>query len=115
MIKLKRGIYIIFLSLILLAGSKKAFAFQDQNKQKESVKIGLLIADSTSLEARNGAELAIKEVNKQGGIHGRRVELITRSMEGAWGSGSKEVVDLVFNEDIWAILGSHDGRNAHLV
>ncbi len=36
-------------------------------------------------------------------------------MEGVWGSGSKEVVDLVFNEDVWAILGSHDGRNAHLV
>jgi len=115
MIKLEKGIYIIFLTVFFLTSSKGALAMQYQNRLNESVKIGLLIADSTSIEARNGAELAIKEVNEQGGINGRRIKLITRSMEGVWGSGSKEVVDLVFNEDIWAILGSHDGRNAHLV
>jgi branched-chain amino acid transport system substrate-binding protein len=115
MVKLGKGICIILLSVLFLASSKEAFALQNQNRPNESVKIGLLIADSTSIEARNGAELAIKEVNEQGGIHGRRIKLITRSMEGVWGSGSSEVVDLVFNEDIWAILGSHDGRNAHLV
>jgi len=101
--------------VFFLASTKEALALQYQNGLNESVKIGLLIADSTSIEARNGAEFAIKEVNEQGGINGRRIKLITRSMEGAWGSGSSEVVDLVFNEDIWAILGSHDGRNAHLV
>lgn len=115
MIKLEKSICIIFLSVFFLASSKEALALQNQNKLNEPVKIGLLIADSTSIEARNGAELAIKEVNEQGGIHGRRIELITRSMEGVWGSGSSEVVDMVFNEDVWAILGSHDGRNAHLV
>ena len=115
MVKLGKGIYIIFLSVFFLASSKEALALQYQNSLGESVKIGLIIADSTSVEARNGAELAIKEINEQGGIIGRRIKLITRSMEGAWGSGSSEVVDLVFNEDVWAILGSHDGRNAHLV
>ena len=115
MVKLGKGIYIIFLSVFFLASSKEALALQYQNSLGESVKIGLIIADSTSVEARNGAELAIKEINEQGGVIGRRIKLITRSMEGAWGSGSSEVVDLVFNEDVWAILGSHDGRNAHLV
>jgi branched-chain amino acid transport system substrate-binding protein len=115
MVKLGKGIYIIFLSVFFLVSSKEARALQYQNGPNESVKIGLLIADSTSIEARNGAELAIKEVNEQGGINGRRIKLITRSLEGVWGSGSREVVDLVFNEDVWAILGSHDGRNAHLV
>ena len=115
MVKLGKGICIILLSVFFLASSKEAFALQYQKKLNEPVKIGLLIADSTSIEARNGAELAIKEINEQGGIQGRRIKLITRSMEGVWGSGSSQVVDLVFNEDIWAILGSHDGRNAHLV
>jgi len=115
MVKLGKGIYIVFLTVFFLASSKEAFALQYQNGPNESVKIGLLIADSTSIEARNGAELAIKEVNEQGGINGRPIKLITRSMEGVWASGSSEVVDLVFNEDVWAILGSHDGRNAHLV
>jgi len=35
-------------------------------------------------------------------------------MEGPWGTGSKQAVDLIFKEEVWAILGSHDGRNAHL-
>ena len=29
--------------------------------------------------------------------------------------GSKQAVDLIFEENVWALLGSHDGRNAHLV
>ncbi len=36
-------------------------------------------------------------------------------MEGPWGTGSKQAVELIFDEEVWAILGSHDGRNAHLV
>jgi branched-chain amino acid transport system substrate-binding protein len=36
-------------------------------------------------------------------------------MEGPWGTGSKQAVDLVFDQKVWAMLGSHDGRNAHLV
>ena len=115
MVKLGKGICIILLSVFFLGSSKDAFALQYQKKLNEPIKIGLLIADSTSFEARNGAELAIKEINEQGGIQGRRIKLITRSMEGVWGSGSSQVVDLVVNADIWAILGSHDGRNAHLV
>ena len=36
-------------------------------------------------------------------------------MEGPWGTGSKQAVNLIFNEEVRALLGSHDGRNAHLV
>ena len=36
-------------------------------------------------------------------------------MEGPWGTGSKQAVDLIFEDEVWALLGSHDGRNAHLV
>ena len=36
-------------------------------------------------------------------------------MEGPWGTGSKQAVNLVFDEEVVAMLGSHDGRNAHLV
>jgi len=36
-------------------------------------------------------------------------------MEGPWGTGSKQAVNLIFEEEVWALLGSHDGRNAHLV
>jgi branched-chain amino acid transport system substrate-binding protein len=36
-------------------------------------------------------------------------------MEGPWGTGSKQTVTMIFDENVVAILGSHDGRNAHLV
>jgi len=114
-VKSGKEIYIIFLSVFFFVSSKEALAWQAQENFDEPLKIGLIISDSTAVEARNGAELAVKRVNENGGINGRPVQLITRSMEGAWGSGSKEVVDLVFKENIWAILGSHDSRNAHLV
>lgn len=90
-------------------------AQQLQKIPAEPVKIGLLIPDFNAIEAKYGAELAIAEVNEKGGVYGRPIQLITRSLEGSWGTGSKEVVDLVFKEKIWAIMGSHDGRNAHLV
>jgi len=79
------------------------------------VRIGLLIQDRTSLAAKQGAELAIKMTNETGGINSRPVQLITKGMEGPWGTGSKQAVDLIFEDKVWALLGSHDGRNAHLV
>jgi len=36
-------------------------------------------------------------------------------MEGPWGTGSKQAVNLIFEERAGALIGLHDGRNAHLV
>ena len=83
--------------------------------QDKTVNIGLLIPDNKSIAAMQGAEIAIREANAEGGLNGTPFRLVTRSMEGPWGTGSKEAVNLVFEEHVWAILGSHDGRNAHLV
>jgi branched-chain amino acid transport system substrate-binding protein len=80
-----------------------------------SIKIGLLVQKSTSVEAKNGASLAIAEANYRGGFKGRNFELVIKSMEGPWGTGSKQAVDMIFNDEVIAIVGLHDGRNAHLV
>ncbi len=82
---------------------------------KQTIKIGLLIQDNKSVEARQASELAIFNANQPGGYKGIKFELIVRSMEGPWGTGSKQAVSLVFDEDVVAMAGSHDGRNAHLV
>jgi branched-chain amino acid transport system substrate-binding protein len=84
-------------------------------QKPEPVKIGLLVQDNASLSAKQGAELAVKLVNEKGGINGRPLQIISKSMEGPWGTGSKQAVELIFEENVWALLGSHDGRNAHLV
>ncbi len=80
-----------------------------------TIKIGLLIQDKNSAEPLQASELAIRNANLTNGYKGIKFELIVRSMEGPWGTGSKQAVSLVFDENVVAMLGSHDGRNAHLV
>jgi branched-chain amino acid transport system substrate-binding protein len=82
---------------------------------KAEIKIGLLISDLDDLAAKHGAELAIRQANANGGYSGHPFQLIVRSVEGPWGTGSKESVNLIFDEEVVAIAGSLDGRNAHLV
>ncbi len=89
-------------------------AIQKPDGPDQSVKIGLLISDSRSLAAKQGAEMAIKKANEIGGFKGKPFRLIVRTMEGPWGSGSKEAVNMIFDEKVVALLGSHNGRNAHL-
>jgi len=81
---------------------------------EDTIKIGLLIKNRNSVAAINGAEIAIQEANDKGGCNGKPFKLEIRFMEGPWGTGSKEAVSLIFEEKVWAIMGSHDGRNAHL-
>jgi len=83
-------------------------------KQGETIKIGLLIPDKEALAAKHGAELAIRKSNSKGGYSGLPFQLVVRSTEGPWGAGSKESVSLVFDDEVVAIMGSLDGRNAHL-
>jgi branched-chain amino acid transport system substrate-binding protein len=92
--------------------------FQTINKGDQpgkTIKIGLLIQDQNFLPARHAAELAIQKANITGGYNGIPFELVELSMEGPWGTGSKQAVDLIFEKEVVAILGSNDGRNAHLV
>ncbi|MCD6565129.1 MAG: ABC transporter substrate-binding protein [Bacteroidales bacterium] len=84
------------------------------SKQGETIKIGLLIPDKEALAAKHGAELAIRKANEKGGYSGIPFQLIVRSTEGPWGTGSMESVSLVFDDKVVAIMGSLDGRNAHL-
>jgi len=81
----------------------------------DSINIGLLVQNNKSTAARQAAELAISIANQKRGADETRFRLIVRSMEGPWGTGSRQAVSLVFDEHVAALLGSHDGRNAHLV
>jgi branched-chain amino acid transport system substrate-binding protein len=92
--------------------------FQTINKgdlSGKTVKIGLLIQDRNFVAAKHAAELAVRRANQSGGYEGVPFELVVLSMEGPWGTGSKQTVDLIFEKEVVAILGSNNGRNAHLV
>ena len=87
---------------------------KDPGNIVDTVKIGLLIQDSKYIAARDGANLAIIKANKEAA--GRKITfgLVVRSMEGPWGTGSKQATSLIFDDKVVALIGSHDGRNAHL-
>jgi len=85
----------------------------------DTVKVGLLIpADDLGAAVQRGAELAVREST---GVSRSRlpasppIELVVRTVEGPWGSGTKDIVDLVFDDEVVAILGGLDGRSAHLI
>jgi branched-chain amino acid transport system substrate-binding protein len=110
---MSKGFFLYSALVVLLF--QHGLAQQAYTGNANTIKIGLLVNDQTSFEAQNAAELAVRLANEKARANGNRFQLITRSMEGAWGTGSNEAVNLVFEERVWAILGSHDSRNAHLV
>lgn len=103
--------------LYLLVGHYTLIGYPQSNPKQllNPVKIGLLISDKNAVAAKHGAELAILQANKKGGLNGLSFELVVRSMEGPWGSGAKEAVKMIFDDKVCAIMGSTDGRNAHVV
>ncbi len=111
----KQSLLICIILFLQATDSLNAFALTLMQQPENIIKIGLLVPDKTTIAAIEGAELAIKEANRNGGINGTQLQLMVKSMEGPWGTGSKQAVSLIFEEKVWALFGSHDGRNAHLV
>jgi len=113
--RLSKTIYQACLIITVIIFTSGIAFTQDPSHPWQSVKIGLLIQDSSWTSAVHGAELAISKTNDNGGLNGRMFQLVVRSMEGPWGTGSKQAVNLIFEEKVVALIGLHNGRNAHLV
>ncbi|NQV33662.1 MAG: ABC transporter substrate-binding protein [Phycisphaeraceae bacterium] len=60
------------------------------------------------------ATLAIEQANLAGGFHGRPFKLITGWSENPWGSGVKALTHMVYQDQVWAIIGGIDGPSTHL-
>lgn len=59
----------------------------------------------TGIDMRDGALLAIEEVNKIGGINGRRIELIVKDDKSDPQEAARIAKDFVSNPDIIAVIG----------
>ncbi len=88
-------------------------------KDLEEVKIGWFgPSDAHHPEAGTmwlAASLAIEEANRVGGYNGLPFRLIPAWSENPWGTGVKDVARLVYEQNVWAIIGAPDGPSAHLV
>ena len=101
-----------WLALLLFSGNLRS---QEVKAGGPKIKIGLLVPSESHVEAVYGAQYVVDRINEQGGLLGSEVELLVRYLDGPWGQGTNQVVDLVYKEKVMAILGAHHGRNAHLV
>lgn len=87
---------------------------QQKGEFETYIPIGLLVDKSNETEASSAALHAVELINDKGGVRGKKINLIIRSVEGTWGAGSGKIVDLVFKDKVIAIVGSLDARNTHL-
>jgi branched-chain amino acid transport system substrate-binding protein len=83
----------------------------------DAVRIGVLgpEKDPEGLELRAGVQLALEEVNCQGGYHGSiPYEMVFRADDGFWGVVASRVVDLAYDDKVWTIIGGLDGQRTHI-
>jgi len=60
------------------------------------------------------ARMAVDEANRRGGYRGKPFRIVARWSENPWGTGVAEVVRMVYDEKVWAIVGGIDGPSTHL-
>jgi len=82
------------------------------------IRIGLFLPTNTKSDYHqsliNAAILATEEINLTGGYNGIPYKLVKRWSNDPWGSGSKEMINLVYKDSVWAIIGSIDGDATHV-
>ena len=62
----------------------------------------------------HGAQLAIDEANARGGYGGKPFRLKIHNDAATWGASSNEIVKMVYDEKVWAMLGSISGDSTHI-
>ena len=60
------------------------------------------------------AQMAVEEANATGGYNGLKFRLVPVWSEDPWGTGIKGLIQLVYAEGVWALVGAPDGPSAHL-
>jgi len=60
------------------------------------------------------AGLAVEEANREGGYRGRPFRLVPAWSDNPWGSGVAQLARMVYDDGVWAIVGSIDGATTHL-
>jgi branched-chain amino acid transport system substrate-binding protein len=61
-----------------------------------------------------GASLAVEEVNRDGGYHGKPFRLVPGWSDSPWAAGVVQVTRMAYEQRVWAILGAIDGASAHI-
>ena len=82
------------------------------------IRIGLFLPmnsdDEINSSFQKAADLAIEEINNSRGQSSLPYRLIKRWSDDPWGAGSKEMIKLVYEDSVWAVIGSQNGETSHI-
>ncbi|MCP4896210.1 MAG: amino acid ABC transporter substrate-binding protein [bacterium] len=70
--------------------------------------------DPVSTAMNQGAQLAVEHANSDGGVNGVPVRLVQRWADNPWSAGAREVVRLVYEDQVRALVGSVDSASTHI-
>ncbi|MGO8746807.1 MAG: ABC transporter substrate-binding protein [Thermoguttaceae bacterium] len=72
--------------------------------------------ETLGIKMAQGCQLAIDEANARGGYLKRKIpfELVVHNDSALWGASGNEIINMRYNDQCWAILGSVDGANSHI-
>ncbi len=81
----------------------------------KDIPIGLFAPSDESQPAAHavyrGALLAVEQANIDGGYRGVPFRLVRRWARDPWAAGSKEMINLVYRDNVWAVIAFKDGAD----
>ncbi len=84
----------------------------------KSIKIGLFSPyqqdGGVARAIIQGVSLAIEQANAEGGYQSVPFSVVQRWADDPWGAGSKEMIKLVYQDRVWAVIGSINGDATHI-
>jgi ABC-type branched-subunit amino acid transport system substrate-binding protein len=80
----------------------------------DAVKIGLFMPLAGNEPVINAAHLAVTHLNRSGGYRGIPFSVIRRWATDPWGAGSLEMIRLIYEDRVHAVIGSVDGAATHV-
>ena len=86
--------------------------------QLDEIRIGLFAPTDSSHpvggQMYRAAQLAVEQVNASGRFGGVPLRIVTRWDDDPWRGGSKQMIKLVYEDSVWAVIGSVNGEATHI-
>lgn len=113
---MKKIIGLLFASTMLLTacgnpgGGTSGGSNKENSKESDTIKIGLNLELSGAVAAygnqeKDGAQLAVDEINEKGGINGKKIELVIKDNKSDTAEAAAVAANLTTKENVVAIIG----------
>ncbi|MEG0285410.1 MULTISPECIES: ABC transporter substrate-binding protein [Vagococcus] len=113
---MKKLVGMLFASMVLLSacgtpgGGGAAGEVKKDSKESDTIKIGLNLELSGAvaaygLQEKDGVELAVEEINANGGINGKKIELVVKDNKSDTAEAAAVAANLTTKEGVVAIIG----------